>query len=58
MLFHLEADVAQVGAMAAAFPGDLRRAGLEAAALVDATARHVEAAHLRLRSTVAAWARG
>lgn len=58
LLFHLEADVAQVEAMAAAFPGELRRAGLEAAALVDATARHVEAAHRRLRSTVAAWARG
>lgn len=58
MLFHLEADLAQVRGMAAAFPEDLRRAGLDAQALVDATAQHVDAAHRRLRQVVATWARG
>lgn len=58
LLFHLEADVDQVRAMAAAFPDDLRRVGLAAEELADATARHVPAAHGRLRRVVATWAGG
>lgn len=54
LLFHLEADGAQVAAMASAFPEEVERAG-QGPTLADDTLRHAPAAHEALDTLVGAW---
>jgi len=53
LLFHLEATLHSLDAMSRAFPGDLRRGGVEPAALLDEGRRRLPAIHEHARALVA-----
>ncbi|MEK6703931.1 MAG: gamma-glutamyl-gamma-aminobutyrate hydrolase family protein [Planctomycetota bacterium] len=56
LLFHLEVAERQVAAMAEAFPGDVRRAGLDTAGLMSDTARHAPGLEVTAMKVFRSWA--
>ena len=54
LLFHLEATLHSVDAMSRAFPGDLRRGGLEPGALLDESRRRLPEIHEHARALMRA----
>lgn len=57
LLFHLEADAAQVRAMSDAFPDELRDVGLDPAELARASEQHASRVHDTAKLVFGRWAR-